>query len=228
MTFFSLLAPSIMVLFRTKVAERSHASTTPLITPGQPLPVSFLCSKTNFPRAHSSSLLFFTFSSSQVIEQPKVLNMLNNLRYLASLAELSNRFSPPCQTLCQTITLILLMMINWVKQLPNIHFSPGFIKLSGVTSESSRTCIPAPWLTWILHRQLRLLGYGSGKPGDSIVPRRSVKLPLQGTGRDSMKYKFLGQSLLTTQPADRLGCQNQAWDNSNRALQGAKDGNYNG
>lgn len=43
------------------------------------------------------------------------------------------------------------------------------------------TCIPAPSLTWILQRQLRLFGQGSGYPGDSIVPRRSVKLPLQGT-----------------------------------------------
>lgn len=51
------------------------------------------------------------------------------------------------------------------------------------------TCIPAPSLTWILHRQLRLFGYGSGKPGDNMVPRRSVRFPLQGTeGKTEMTY----------------------------------------
>lgn len=57
------------------------------------------------------------------------------------------------------------------------------LHVKGRVGTDPRVCtwIPAPSLTWILQRQLRLFGYGSGKPGDRIVPRRSVKLPLQGT-----------------------------------------------
>lgn len=51
------------------------------------------------------------------------------------------------------------------------------------------TWMPAPSGTTIFHTQLRLLRYGSGKPGDRMVPLRSVRLPPHGTGRRGRRVR---------------------------------------
>lgn len=53
-----------------------------------------------------------------------------------------------------------------------------------------QTWIPDPSGTVIFHTQFRLLRYGSGKPGDKMVPVRWVRLPPHGTAGKKQRLLF--------------------------------------